>query len=291
MHAHCIDLFLSFYPTPLPPFLLYSSSIAFKWLFCSGLALASAFTPDAQGLLSLSLLLLICTTLVSSTPHFLYCDLLYSAMKYAYVSFSPSAEFIPRALHCPLSQQRQGKRCLFAVSTALHNWFWFFHVLFGLVCYCLVLPIYFAPVLFFVSVYSRRCFFWFLVGFLVVLCGGRVVGIHARIDFGLHGLPDYPCRTYYYYAPRSTEIVCISFISLFSTSPWSLEAKVVLQSALPPCFSFLEMFFFRFSLSSSPSPPPFSTRLLNVMDLLHMPVRVIYTQFVLYCSSFLSAMQ
>lgn len=94
-----------------PPFLLCSSSIAFKWLFCSGPALASAFTPDAQGrLLSLSLPLLICTTLVSSTPHFLYCDLLYSAMNYAYVKFLPPPLLLYSFLtHCPLAAATRKK--------------------------------------------------------------------------------------------------------------------------------------------------------------------------------------
>lgn len=151
-----------------PPFLLCSSSIAFKWLFCSGPALASAFTPDAQGLLSLSLPLLICTTLVSSTPHFLYCDLLYSAMNYAYVKFLPPF-CCTHSSRIARSQQRQGKRCLFRGFDRVARLVLVLCVLFGLLLFGFA-HLFLAGSLFF-SVYSRRCFvvFWLVFSMCCVV--------------------------------------------------------------------------------------------------------------------------
>jgi hypothetical protein len=106
-------------------------------------------------------------------------------MNYAYVKFlpppPPSAVLIPHAL--PARSSDKEKDVFFAVSTVSRDWFWF--CVCCLVCYCLVLPIYFSPVLFSFR-FIRVDVLLFLVGFLDVLCGGCVVGIHARIDFGLH---------------------------------------------------------------------------------------------------------
>lgn len=108
-----------------------------------------------------------------------------------------------------------------------------------------------------------------------VLCKGHTCP--TRIDFGLLGLPDYPCHTYYYNArdppgsPVFLSSPCFLDIPRGPMAP-SRGSRAAIHSPSLPVLALFPL---------APPPALLSTRLLNVMYLLHMPVRVIYSQFVL----------